>query len=193
LRRAWNLQADTPVILMPARLTRWKGQLVLVKALARLQRRDFLCIIVGGGRESRFGLELAQAIKQENLTQNVAIFDTCRDMPAAYSLADVVVVPSTRPEGFGRVVIEAQAMGAPVIATRHGGAMETVIPGETGWLTAPNDVEELAQALDRALSLSPHARQTISARATTHIRTQFTTANMTGKTLAVYRELLQKR
>ncbi|MDR3424103.1 MAG: lipid-A-disaccharide synthase [Alphaproteobacteria bacterium] len=192
LRRAWNLTDRVPVILMPGRLTRWKGHSVLIRALARLTRRDFVCVIVGGGKDSRYGRELAQEIKQAQLDQNIALFDTCRDMPAAFLLADVVVAPSTRPEGFGRVAIEAQAMGAPVIATNHGGAKETIIPFETGWLVAPGDVEELAQAIDEALTLSPEKRQTLAERASAHIRANFTTENMTARTLEVYREVLEK-
>ncbi|MGB9151971.1 MAG: lipid-A-disaccharide synthase [Alphaproteobacteria bacterium] len=193
LRRAWNLTSQTPVILMPGRLTRWKGQSVLIRALARSERRDFVCIIVGGGKNSRYGKELAQEIKQAGLGKNISIFDTCRDMPAAYCLADIVVVPSTRPEGFGRVVIEAQAMGSAVIASNHGGARETVIHGETGWLTTPGDALELAHTIDTILAMSPTRRRQLADRAIAHIRANFTTAGMTAKTLAVYRELLQKQ
>ena len=193
LRYAWKIQALTPVILLPGRLTRWKGHLVLIRALARLKRRDFMCVIVGGGKNSRYGQELAQEIKNAGLEKNVALFDTCRDMPAAYCLADCVVVPSTRPEGFGRVVIEAQAMGAPVIAADHGGARETVIQSETGWLTPVGDAEALAETVDSILSMTAAERQGFAARAIAHIRTHFTTEAMTSKTLAVYRELLHIR
>ncbi len=192
LRRAWNIKAGTPVILMPARVTRWKGQSVLVQALAQIKRRDFICIIVGGGKDTSYGQEVAQKIKQAGLDTNIALMDTCRDMAAAYCLADMVIVPSIRPEGFGRVVIEAQAMGAPVIATNHGGARETVIEGETGWLVEPNNAAALAQSIDATLNLSPKARQDLAARAIAHIRAHFTTDTMTSKTIAVYRELLQK-
>jgi glycosyltransferase involved in cell wall biosynthesis len=193
LRREWNVKDQQPVILLPGRLTRWKGQLVLVRALARLKRRDFVCVIVGGGKNTPYGQEVAHEIERAGLGQNVAIFDTCQDMPAAYALADIVVVPSTRPEGFGRVVIEAQAMGVPVIATNHGGTKETVIQSKTGWLTAPNDDRELAQTIDVVLLLTPQERQAMAARAIAHIQGRFTTDTMTLKTLGIYRELLEKR
>jgi len=190
LRKEWNLNGTTPVILMPGRLTRWKGQSILIQALAELERRDFVCVIVGGGKNSAYGRELTHDIRRAGLSQNISLFDTCRDMPAAYKLADLVVVPSTRPEGFGRVVIEAQAMGTPLIATNHGGARETVIAGETGWLVTPSDIGELASAIDKALALSAPERAQYAKRSIAHIRAHFTTANMTSKTLAVYRELL---
>ena len=193
LRQTWKLTDNRPVILMPGRITRWKGQSILIQALAKRQQRDFVCALIGGGKDSTYGKELTQEIKQAGLENNIALFDTCRDMPAAYRIASVVIVPSTRPEGFGRVVIEAQAMGCPVIASNHGGARETVIQDETGWLTKPGNADDLAQVIDKVLQMSKDERQTIATRAITHIRTHFTTANMTDKTLAVYRELLSKR
>ena len=193
LRRGWNLTETTPVILMPGRLTRWKGQQILIDALAQMERRNFVCVIVGGGKNSTYGKELAKEIQRAKLEKNISIFDTCRDMPAAYLLADAVIVPSTRPEGFGRVVIEAQAMGAPVIAANHGGARETVIEGETGWLVPAGDAAALAQRLAQVLDQTPAERSMLTQRATAHIRAHFTTDAMTAKTLAVYRELLQKR
>jgi lipid-A-disaccharide synthase len=191
LRQTWNLPQNIPVILMPGRLTRWKGQSVLVQALALINRRNFVCIVVGGGKDSVYGQEVLRDIQQSGLEKNVVLFDTCRDMPAAYALADIVVVPSTRPEGFGRVVIEAQAMGTPVIASNHGGAKETVIPGETGWLTAPGSSEDLANAIRKVMLMTPDERHVHGIRARKHIHAHFTTANMADKTLAVYRELLQ--
>ncbi|MDE2029478.1 MAG: glycosyltransferase family 4 protein, partial [Alphaproteobacteria bacterium] len=192
LRQTWNLTPGTPVILCPARITRWKGQSVLIAALAKLERRDFACVIVGGGKDSAYGKELERDIQRAGLSKNIAIFDTCRDMPAAYALADLVVTPSTRPEGFGRTVVEAQAMGAPVIATNHGGARETVIHGETGWLVEPDDAAELAEAINTVLNLSLEQRHALAQRAIAHVRAHFTTASMTAKTIAIYRDILAK-
>jgi len=193
LRHAWRLEDGKQVILLPGRLTRWKGHLVLVRALARLKRRDFICILVGGGKNTSYGREVAKTIEHAELSENIRIFDTCKDMPAAYKLADLVVVPSTRPEGFGRVVIESQAMGVPVIATNHGGAKETVIHGKTGWLTEPEDDEELARMIEKVLSLSSSEREELSAHAIKHVLEHFTTDNMTAQTIEIYREVLRKR
>jgi glycosyltransferase involved in cell wall biosynthesis len=112
-------------------------------------------------------------------------------MAAAYKLADVVISPATEPEGFGRVIVEAQAMGRPVIATGHGGAVETVIDKETGWLVPPGDAEALAKAIGRALDLSPEERRAMAARAIEHIRKDFTSDTMAAHTIAVYEELLR--
>ena len=89
------------------------------------------------------------------------LVDYCDDMPAAYMLADVVVSASTDPEAFGRVAAEAQAMGRPVVATDHGGAQETVLPGKTGWLVPPGDPKALTTALEEALALDSTPRETM--------------------------------
>ena len=94
-------------------------------------------------------------------------------MPAAYMLADVVVSASTDPEGFGRVIVEAQAMGRPVVATDHGGARETVVPGETGWLVPPRDPAALAAAIGAALALGPGERSLLACRAQRPCRRPF--------------------
>ena len=102
------------------------------------------------------------------------IVDHCADMPAAYMLSDVVVSASNEPEGFGRVIIEAQAMGRPVVATDHGGARETILPGVTGWLAAPGDPAALADAIGEALALDGEARSAFARRAISHIAAGFT-------------------
>ncbi|HUZ71904.1 MAG TPA: glycosyltransferase family 4 protein [Stellaceae bacterium] len=189
LARDWRLPDGVPVVMLPGRLTRWKGHAVLIEALRRLGRDSLHCVIVGSGSE-RYRRELETALSGNPPPCAVAIHDECRDMPAAYMLADVVVSASTEPEGFGRVVVEAQAMGRPVIATAHGGAAETVIPGETGWLVPPGDADALAHALEEALALTPEARLALARRATAHARAFFGTARMTASTIAVYEELL---
>jgi len=189
LARQWRLPDGVPVVMLVGRLTRWKGQLVLVDAVARLGREDLRCLLVGAG-EGGYRRELLAAIKARGLEGVFQIVDDCRDIPAAYMLADVVVSASTRPEGFGRVIAEAQAMGRPVIATDHGGAREVVRPGETGLLVAPDDPAALASAIHEALALPAAARADLAAAAIQHMRAHFTTRQMTDRTIAVYEEIL---
>ena len=187
----WRLPDGMPVVMLPGRLTRHKGQLVLIEALALLGRTDLRCLLVGSDQgRHRYRKEIERLIEKRGLDGVAHIVDDCRDMPAAYMLSDAVVAPSLIPEGFGRVVVEAQAMGRPTIATDHGGARETLLPGETGWLTAPGDAPALATALAGALALDAKARESLAARAMPRVRAEYSTETMCARTLAIYRELL---
>jgi len=190
LATKWRVPDGYAVVMLPGRLTRWKGGLDLIEAIAKLGRHDVCCLLVGAEQRSGFRRELEAAIVKYDLIGQFRVVEDCRDIAAAYVLSDVVVSASTDPEGFGRTIVEAQAMGRPVIATAHGGAAETVIPGETGWLVPPGDADALAAALGEALALSPEARLARAERALAHVRAAFTTQHMTANTIAIYEELL---
>lgn len=193
LAREWRLPDGVPVIMLPGRLTRWKGQTVLIDAMARLGRRDVQAVLVGADQgRTAYREELEQRIHRYGLDGIVRIVDHCTDMPAAYMLADVVVSASTDPEAFGRVVAEAGAMGRPIIVSGHGGAREIVIDGETGWLTPPADSSALAEAVQHALSLPPETRRTLAEKAIAHVRERYTKAQMCAATLGVYEEVLDE-
>jgi len=189
LMKAWRLPDGVPVVLLPGRLTRWKGQLVLIEAMAQLRRPEVHAVILGTG-SARYRRELEEAVTRIGAGGNFRFVDSCNDMAAAYMVADVVVSASTSPEGFGRVIVEAQAMGRPVIATAHGGAQETVVSGETGWLVPPSDAVALARALAQVLDQDNSARLAMVARQLAHVRTHFNSALMARRTLAVYEELV---
>jgi glycosyltransferase involved in cell wall biosynthesis len=193
LANAWRLQDGMPVIMLPGRLTRWKGQSVLIDALSHLGRDDVRCLLVGSdqGRKG-YRQDLDKLIRDRGLEHIVHVVDNCRDMPAAYMLADVVVSASTDPEAFGRIAVEAQAMGRPVVASDHGGARETVIPWQTGWLVKPDDSNALATAIAEALALDPAEREKMAEVARAHVLKQFTVAQMRAATLAVYRQILDQ-
>ena len=190
LMEEWRLPDGMPVVMLPGRLSRWKGHLVLIEAMVHLNRPAVQCLLVGAG-SAGYRKAISDAISRSRAPGNFRILDNCNDMAAAYKLADVVISPATEPEGFGRVIVEAQAMGRPVIATGHGGAIETVIDKETGWLVPPGDSEALAKAIARALDLSPEERRAMAARAIEHIRKDFTSDTMAARTIAVYEELLR--
>ena len=111
-------------------------------------------------------------------------------MTSAYALATVVVSASREPEAFGRVIVEAQAMGRPVVVTNHGAVAETVIAGETAWVVPPADPERLAAALAAALALTPAERDAFAARAIAHVGERFTKDRMAADTLATYFDLV---
>ena len=192
LAKDWRIPDGANVIMLPGRLTRWKGHHVLIEAMVRLQRPDLFCVIIGSdqGRKA-YRQELEETIAEKGLGGQIRMVDHCNDMPAAYMLATVVVCPSTDPEGFGRVPVEAQAMGRPIVASNHGGATETILHGQTGWLTTPGDAQSMATAIQEALSLTPTQRSMLATRAMNHVAENFTKAQMADKTMNVYAELLR--
>jgi len=190
LATSWRVPEDAAVVMLPGRLTRWKGGLDFIEAIARLGRRDLCCLLVGAEQRRGFRRELEHRIERRGLGGMFRIVEDCRDMPAAYVLADVVVSASTDPEGFGRVIIEAQAMGRPVVATDHGGARETILPGVTGWLAPPRDPAALAAAIGEALRLDAAERAAFARRAMGQIASGYTREAMCAKTIDVYEELL---
>lgn len=202
LRAAWGLAPGAPVVLLAARLTRWKGQLVLIEAAQRLARAGRLgdaVVILAGDHQGRddYRAELAAAIVAGGLDDRIRLVGHVSDMPAAFAASHVTVVASTEAEAFGRSAAEAQAVGCPVIATRLGAPQETVLaaPGHpmdaaTGWLVEPGDAVGLADRLAEALAMDPLARQQIGARARAHIWRNFTSERMKSATLRVYDELL---
>ncbi len=191
LASRWRLPDGMPVVILPGRLTRWKGQTVLIDAIAQMASRNFHCLLIGSDQgRSGYRQELQRHIDRRGVTEVVHIVDHCDDMPVAYMLADAVVSASTEPEAFGRVVVEAQAMGRPVIASDHGGPRETVRHGETGWLTPPGDATALAATLERVLALSPEERASLAEAAMAHVRRAYSIDEMCTRTLALYDEVL---
>ncbi|MSP05473.1 MAG: glycosyltransferase [Acetobacteraceae bacterium] len=190
LARAWRLPDGAPVIMLPGRLTGWKGQTVLLDAMEKLDRKDTICVLLGGGRPATIKALTAHA-QRLGIAERIRLPGDCEDMPAALMLADVVVSASTAPEAFGRVVIEAQAMARPTIATDHGGAVETINHDDTGWRIRPNDPAALAEAITYVLALTPEDRQVLGAQARNWVSLYYTTAHMQAATMDVYRELLE--
>lgn len=202
LRRSWGVAPERRVILHAARLTRWKGQGVLIDAAARLQARgrlqDAVVILAGDaqGRES-YVEALQGQIARLDLQEHVRLVGHVADIAAACLAAHVTVVASTEPEAFGRTAIEAAAVACPVIATDLGAPPETVLAAPTvteeeatGWLVPPGDAEALAERLAWALALSPSARAGIGDRARRRAVANFSARAMQQSTLAVYDRLL---
>ena len=191
LSREWRLPDGVPVIVMPGRITRWKGHDVLIDALTKLGGQPVHCIMAGSyeGKES-YKAELEEKIAKAGLSASVMFSGSVADMPCVYQIADVVVSASIDPEPFGRVMIEAQAMGRPIVATDHGGARESVIPNKTGFLVKPNDADALAEGIRTALALTAEQRAVVTETAVAHVREHYTTSDMCARTLSVYQEVL---
>lgn len=193
LAQQWGLLDDPrPVIMLPARLTRWKGAEDLIDAAASLRAMrgdDFLVLLVGESQGNGFEQVLRKRIEKLGVGDVVHLVGGCSDMAAAYKLASVLVSASIEPEAFGRTVIEAQSMGRPVIATDHGGARETVMHGKSGWLYPPGDIARLTIELNKALNLDPSQRAHMGMDARARIHASYTVAAMQRATLDVYEQV----
>lgn len=189
-----KLPEDGRVVMLPARPTSWKGHEVIIRAVAALNRHDVTLLLLGAGDgQARFVAGLEQLARKTGLDGRLRIATGSDDMPAAFMLADVIAMPSTIPEPFGRVAVEAGAMGRPVVAFNHGGAVESVLDGKTGWLATPGDVDDLTRALASALDLSEADRARLAKRARAHITKFFSKEKMCQKTMEIYDNLLQDR
>jgi len=205
LRQAWGLKEGERAVLHPARLTNWKGQSTVIAAAELLKsqgRLESVVFILAGdaqGRESYLEA-LRSQVAAAGLEHLVRLVGHVADMPAAFAASAAALVASTEPEAFGRTATEAQALGIPVIATAIGAPPETVLAapavdaGEaTGWLVAPGEPSELADALGELLAMAPAEAVTMAERARRRVVEQFSLEAMKAKTLSVYDELLPTR
>ncbi len=192
LSSAWRIPDGARVVLLPGRVSAWKGQALLIEALARITDENVIVVFVGGdgGRGERLVRALCARARALGVAERLRFAGHTADMASAYALADLVVVPSLKPEPFGRVVVEAQAMERLVVVADHGGAVETVEHGVTGWRVPPGDAGALAEAIETALALPTETRAAYGAQARAAVVGRFSTARMQEATIAVYREVL---
>lgn len=196
VRSAWDLSPndDRLRLVLPGRLTSWKGQALAIDALGALDvsERAKLHLILPGDAQGRekYVRELEDKIIAHELGGTVSIVGHTADMAAAYILADIVLAPSTRPEAFGRVAAEASAMARPVIVADHGGQRETVIEGETGTRAEPGSVTSLTACIRTLVSLRPEAREYMGQAGQAYIRENYSKKQLQTATLDVYARLL---
>ncbi len=202
LRQAWGVADGQRIILNAARLTAWKGQVVIIAAAKILQDQgrlgDSVIILAGDdqGRDS-YRSDLKTKIAAAGLNERVRLVGHVDDMPVAFRAAYLAVLASTEPEAFGRTATEAQAMGCPVIATAIGAPPETVLAEpavtasqRTGWLIPPAHPAQLAEAMSEALHLNLADRDSLGSRARAHVLDKFALNGMRRQTLEVYDSLL---
>jgi glycosyltransferase involved in cell wall biosynthesis len=199
LRQKWGVGGEARIVLLAARLTRWKGQQTAIDAASQLSRRaefnDVVFVLAGDDQgRTAYHQELATRISEHGLDGRILLPGHCEDMPAALGTAVLALVPSIEAEAFGRTSIEAQAMGCPVIVSRHGALPETLADAATaemptGWTFQPGNADELASAIATALTLPVDVRQPMSDAARRRALS-FSKQSLQQQTLQVYDDLL---
>ncbi|MDV6330498.1 glycosyltransferase family 4 protein [Asticcacaulis sp. 201] len=196
LEEDWGLTAGDGRIrfLLAGRLTRWKGQELIVEAanLLRLQDIDTFAVVMAGDDQGRgdYTQGLRDRIASYGLSEQIRLVGHVSDMPSAYTACHFALAPSLDPEAFGRTAVEPQAMQRPPLAAAHGATVETVLPGETGWLVKPGDAQAWADAMKAAIQMPEADRFEMGRRARAHVRDQYSLPLMCERTLDVYRALL---
>jgi glycosyltransferase involved in cell wall biosynthesis len=196
LRTKWGVQPNQCVVLVPARLTRWKGQMILIEAARSLQQRrpDSVKIIVAGDDQGRraYTQEMLSAIKAGGLQDVVSLVGHIGQMPLAFAASGMAVFPVIEPEAFGRGAVEAEAMGVPVIASNLGGYTETVVEGQTGFLVPAGAAGPLCGAIERMIDAGAEKRAEMGRKGQERVRALYSKAALQSATLAVYQRVLSE-
>ena len=195
LQDNWELSSNKFTILIPGRLTYWKGQEKFIEALNILvedfNNTNFQAVILGSDQGRKvYKKKLISLMQRYNLNQKIKFIQHCEEMPLAYSLADIVVSASVEPEAFGRVAVEAQAMGKPIVASNLGGSKETILNKKTGFLYKHDDPRELAKILNSLMELDQDSLNFMGNEGRKNIVKKFDVELMCDSTLREYKKLL---
>ena len=191
-----NIDINKIIILLPGRITRWKGQANFIEALNILiedyNRSDFEAIILGSDQGRNVYLKkLKGLVDRYRLINNIKFVNHCRDMPVAYSISNIIVSSSIEPEAFGRVSVEAQAMEKPIVASDLGGSKETVLNNKSGFLYKYDDPRELAKFLNKIIELDKETLNSIGNEGRKNVVKKFDVEKMCQTTFTEYQKLLK--
>ena len=196
LKKLWKVRDDRIKILLPGRLTNWKGQEKFIEALNILiedyNTDNFQAFILGSDQgRNVYSKKLRDLVQRYNLNQKIFFIEHCNEMPTAYSIVDIVVSSSIEPEAFGRVAVEAQAMRKPIVASNLGGSKETILDKKSGYLYNFNDPRELAKTLNTLMHLEKDTLNLIGNEGRKNITRKFDVEKMCQTTFTEYKKLLK--
>ena len=191
----WKIDQDKFIILLPGRLTNWKGQTVFIEALNILNQqtyvKPFSAIILGSDQgRNVYYKKLLSLVEKYRLNQKIKFVPFCKEMPLAYKLADVVVSASIEPEAFGRVSVEAQSMEKPIVASEIGGSKETILKNKSGLLFKSGDPISLAETLKEILNLDENATKLMGIEGRKNVLKKFDIEKMCNSTITEYKKLI---
>ena len=195
LLKQWDIEKDKKIILLPGRLTSWKGQEVFIEAVnlinIELGYEAFYTVILGSdqGREL-YKKKLIRLSEQYRMSKQIRFIDHCKNMALAYKVSDIIVSASNEPEAFGRVSVEAQSMGKPIVASNIGGSKETVIDEKTGFLFESNNAKSLSKQILRVLNMDETSLKMMGIEARKNVTQRFNVEKMCFSTYSEYKRLL---
>ena len=200
----WGIDKSKPLILLPGRLTSWKGQEVFIEALKLVNEKIashnlndvetdnifFNAVILGSDQGRKvYKKKLTRLVQQHRLNHQVKLIDECKLMPLAYKISDLIISASTEPEAFGRVAVEAQSMEKVIIASNIGGSNETIINEKTGFLFESGNAEDLSKKIIYALNLEPSRLNSMGIEGRKNIEKKFNVEKMCFSTYSEYKKL----
>ena len=195
LKKKWNIDENKKIILLPGRLTSWKGQEMFIEAISKLKNdtsdNHFVAVILGSDQGRKiYKKKLLRLVEQHRLSNDIIFVEHLDLMPIAYEISDIIVSASIEPEAFGRVSVEAQAMEKPIIASDIGGSNETIVSGKTGFLFEAGNSKHLSEKLNEVLNLSEVTRNGIGAEGRKNVIAKFNVEKMCNSTYSEYNKLI---
>ena len=190
----WKIDKEKKVILLPARLTAWKGHEIFLEALNKLKinepQKKFIAVILGSDQGRKiYKKRLIRLVEQYRLINDVIFIDNFELMPIAYKISDIVISSSIEPEAFGRVAVEAQAMEKPIIASNIGGSNETIIDEKTGFLYSAGNSDLLSQKLSHIFDLNDETLKSMGIEGRKNVMKKFNVEKMCFSTYSEYKKL----
>ena len=194
---SFSIAENTHIILLPARISMWKGHFVAVDAAKELKERypelNFVFLFVGGSNKTKFFERLKKRVKRNGVEEKIIFAGNVSDMPAIYSIADAVLSTSIEPEAFGRVSAEGCSMSKPVISSNHGGSKDIIENEKTGWLVEPGNPTKLAEKIIQVINMPERKKDQIVKSARVRVQKKFSLDQMLNKTINLYEELVARR
>ncbi len=190
----WKIDKEKKVIILPARITAWKGHEIFLEALNKLKinepQKKFIAVILGSDQGRKiYKKRLIRLVEQYRLINDVIFIDNFELMPIAYKISDIVISSSIEPEAFGRVAVEAQAMEKPIIASNIGGSNETIIDEKTGFLYPAGNSDLLSQKLSHIFDLNDETLKSMGIEGRKNVIKKFNVEKMCFSTYSEYKKL----
>ena len=197
LRNLWQIEDKSKVILLPGRLTSWKGQELFIESINKFKKlssnMEFTAVILGDDQGRKvYKKKLERLVEQYNLSNEIRFIEKCEYMPAAYMISDIVISPSIEPEAFGRVSVEAQSMKKPIIASNIGGSNETIVDNKTGVLFENDNSDSLSQKINEIINLDALTLELMGKEGRKNVINRFNIEKMCLNTYSEYKKLINQ-